>query len=127
MNRSSGFRRVWWFLLLALLAAGTPAAGLLFSYSSHGTPPVSDEHNEKKSAISNESESIVCFGQVDLRHGVTALYPLQPGRVVEVPVEEGQTVAEGAILVRLEDGPAQPSRRGSSGTGGSRVAPKTEP
>lgn len=107
MKRSSTPRRAWWLLLLVLLAASTPAAGLLFSYSSRGAPPAADERNDAKTAAPAESEGIVCFGQVDLRHGVTALFPLQPGRVSEVLVEEGQTVAEGTVLIRLEDGAAR--------------------
>jgi HlyD family secretion protein len=107
MKHSSTPRRAWWLLLLALLAASTPAAGLLFTYSSRGAPPTASERTEKKTTPSTEGEGIVCFGQVDLIHGVTALYPLQPGRVAEVLVEEGQTVAEGTVLVRLEDGPAR--------------------
>jgi multidrug resistance efflux pump len=103
MKRSTAPRRAWWLLLLILLAASTPAAGLLFSYSSRGTPPAPGEAGEKKSTTSTEGEGIVCFGQVDLIHGVTALFPLQPGRVAEVLVEEGQTVAEGTVLIRLED------------------------
>jgi HlyD family secretion protein len=105
MKRTVAPRRAWWLLLLALLAAGTPAAGLLFSYSSHGVPPAQHEGNEKSSNAS--IEGIVCFGQVDLLHGVASLSPLQPGRVIETLVEEGQTVAEGTVLVRLEDGPAR--------------------
>lgn len=100
-------RRAWWLLLLVLLAASTPAAGLLFSYSSRGAPPALGGTNENPTAVSSADEGTVCFGQVDLIHGVTALYPLQPGRVKEVLVEEGQTVAEGEVLIRLEDGPAR--------------------
>src|SRR5579871_6832287 len=107
MKRSFTPRRAWWLLLLILLAACTPAAGLLFSYSSRGTPPAPGETTAKKSSTSTEGEGIVCFGQVDLIHGVTALFPLQPGRVAEVLVEEGQTVPEGTVLIRLEDGAAR--------------------
>ncbi len=107
MKRSSSPRRAWWLLLLILLAASTPAAGLLFSYSSRGAPPALSEQNEAKATTSTEGESIVCFGQVDLMHGVTALFPLQPGRVTEVLVEEGQTVDGGTVLIRLEDGAAR--------------------
>jgi HlyD family secretion protein len=107
MKHTSPSRRGWWLLLLVLLAACTPAAGLLFSYSSRGAPSVSSEHNLEKPAPSSEDKGIVCFGQVDLIHGVTALVPLQPGRVAEILVEEGQTVAQGEALVRLEDGPAR--------------------
>ncbi|MHB1423462.1 MAG: HlyD family secretion protein [Gemmataceae bacterium] len=104
MKRSSTPRRAWWLLLLVLLAACTPAAGLLFSYSSRGVPSADNARNHEKSASSSE---IVCFGQVDLLHGVTALFPLQPGRVVAVLVEEGQIVDRGTVLVRLEDGAAR--------------------
>jgi multidrug resistance efflux pump len=107
MKRSTPSRRAWWLLLLILLAASTPAAGWLFSYSSRGAPPAASERHETKTTASTDSEGIVCFGQVDLMHGVTALFPLQPGRVAEVLVEEGQTVAEGAVLIRLEDGSAR--------------------
>jgi HlyD family secretion protein len=107
MKRSSTSRRAWWLLLLLLLAASTPAAGLLFSYSSRGAPPNASEGSEKKATTTAEGEGLVCFGQVDLVHGVTALYPLQPGRVAEIVVEEGQTVSEGTPLIRLEDGSAR--------------------
>lgn len=106
MKRSSVGRRVLWLLALLLVALGTPAAGLLFSYSSRGTLPTYGS-NTGKEAASSGAQGVVCFGQVDLEHGVTALYPLQPGRVVEVPVQEGQTVSEGTVLIRLEDGPAR--------------------
>jgi multidrug resistance efflux pump len=107
VKRTSTPRRAWWLLLLVLLAASTPAAGLLFSYSSRGAPPSTSERNPEKIASSAEDKSIVCFGQVDLIHGVTALVPLQPGRVAGVLVEEGLTVAQGEVLIRLEDGPAK--------------------
>jgi HlyD family secretion protein len=48
-------------------------------------------------------EGVVCFGVVDLEHGVTALSPLQPGRVDAVLVRENQAVPAGAELLRLED------------------------
>jgi HlyD family secretion protein len=103
MKRSSSPRRAWWLLLLILLAASTPAAGLLFSYSSRAAVNNPQSANRKAQA----DERVVCFGQVDLPNGVTALYPLQPGRVREVLVQEGQTVSEDTILLRLEDGPAR--------------------
>ncbi|HZW35170.1 MAG TPA: HlyD family efflux transporter periplasmic adaptor subunit [Isosphaeraceae bacterium] len=53
------------------------------------------------------SAGVVCFGVVDLEHGVTSLSPLQPGRVAAVLVRENQTVAAGAELLRLEDGAAR--------------------
>ncbi|MFO0929694.1 MAG: HlyD family efflux transporter periplasmic adaptor subunit [Gemmataceae bacterium] len=46
---------------------------------------------------------VVCYGQVDLRHGVTSLVPLQGGRVAAVLVEENRHVAAGTVLLRLDD------------------------
>src|SRR5947207_1632078 len=60
------------------------------------------------SATAAESDAgVVCFGTVDLDHGVASLYPLHPGRVAKVLVRENQTVSEGAELLRLEDGVAR--------------------
>lgn len=57
------------------------------------------------SAIS--TEAVVCFGTVDLEHGVTSLSPLQPGRVAEILVRENQAVPAGTELLRLDDGAAR--------------------
>jgi multidrug resistance efflux pump len=46
---------------------------------------------------------VVCFGHVDVEGGVVGLSFTQPGRVGEVLVREGEDVAAGAVLVRLED------------------------
>lgn len=45
----------------------------------------------------------VCFGHVDSEQGVIPLYPLQPGRVLKVEVQDNQDVKRGAVLLRLED------------------------
>lgn len=103
MNRTSTSRRLLWLLLLLLIAAGTPAAGLLFSYSSRGEPPSPSQSRERSASDTTAAAGVVCFGQVDLEHGVTAIFPVQPGRVAELLVQEGQTVSEGAPLLRLED------------------------
>ncbi len=59
--------------------------------------PASPEH------AAPAAGGVVCFGTVDLEHGVTSLYPLQPGRVAEVLVRENQVVSKGDELLRLED------------------------
>jgi len=51
----------------------------------------------------SSTEAVVCFGTVDLEHGVTSLLPLQPGRVTAVLVRENQTVSAGTELLRLDD------------------------
>jgi multidrug resistance efflux pump len=50
-----------------------------------------------------ETAAVVCHGHVDIEDGVTALNPVQPGRVVEVAVHEGQVVKAGTVLLRLDD------------------------
>ena len=60
-----------------------------------------------RAAVAGDPEpapgGVVCFGTVDLEHGVTSLLPLQPGRVVEVAVRENQAVEKGTVLLRLDD------------------------
>ncbi len=43
------------------------------------------------------------LGYADLEQGVTPLYPLQPGRVVKVFVQDSDAVSEGAPLFALDD------------------------
>jgi multidrug resistance efflux pump len=50
---------------------------------------------------------IVCYGNIDVPSGVTPLFPLQPGRVLEVKINESESVKKGAVLIRLDDRLAQ--------------------
>ncbi|MEY4394585.1 biotin/lipoyl-binding protein [bacterium] len=45
----------------------------------------------------------VCIAYVDVDGGVTPLYPLQPGKVVAIPVRENQEVEPGDVLIRMDD------------------------
>jgi multidrug resistance efflux pump len=81
-----------------LLTAGMAGAGV--RYLDTSTPPPAE-------APAPEAEAVVCSGHVDVKHGVASLYPLQPGRVAAVPVEEGQAVRDGDVLVRLDDRPSR--------------------
>jgi multidrug resistance efflux pump len=45
---------------------------------------------------------VVCFGHVDVERGLTALYPVQPGRVQAVRVPEGASVHAGDVLLSLD-------------------------
>jgi multidrug resistance efflux pump len=49
----------------------------------------------------------VAVGHVDVEGGVTPLYPVQPGRVVQIDAKEGVHVEAGVPLVRLDDTLAQ--------------------
>ncbi|MFM8931026.1 MAG: HlyD family secretion protein [Gemmataceae bacterium] len=44
-----------------------------------------------------------CIAHVDAEHGLAPLYPLQPGRVKQVLVDEGQKVRKDQILFTLDD------------------------
>ena len=46
---------------------------------------------------------VVVYGFVDLEPGVMPLYPLQPGRVVEVLVRENESVKKDKPILRLDD------------------------
>ena len=95
MNRYR-FNRWLLCLLLAVSAAGTWWG---YSFSSAGISSA----GKNDPATSQGLPGVVCFGHVDLMHGITALYPARPGRVSEVAVAEGEEVAAGTVLVRLED------------------------
>lgn len=98
-----------WLLLLAFCGAATVGVGILLSRTATGNPFAQERPSDHKgeAAATTDNQGVVCFGFVDLEHGVTALYPLQPGRVAEVLVREDTAVAAGTPLVRLEDGMAR--------------------
>jgi len=99
MNEKSLRRRPWWLVLV--LAVGVIAAPVLI----HFGPVVWSSAPADTSAEARPAgrAALVCLGHVDVEDGVTALNPMQPGRVVEVAVREGQTVKAGAVLIRLDD------------------------
>jgi len=57
----------------------------------------------------DEPRHVVALGYVDLEKGVLNVFPVTPGRVEDVFVREGQSVAENAPLLRIQDraGPPQ--------------------
>jgi HlyD family secretion protein len=97
MNTLSRGTRVVWLLGLALLAVSLAGAGWIL----HG--PNSEGPKDAEVAPSTSGLSAVCFGLVDVEPGVTALYPVQQGRVVAVLVKEAEDVKSGAPLLRLDD------------------------
>jgi len=105
MNLFPPSRRIVWFLGVVALGVATPLAGVLFSNSLAPAPSPAPE--ARTVPASAGGAGVICFGRVDLAHGVTSLYSLQPGRVAAVLVEENQEVPAGAVLLRLEDGLAR--------------------
>jgi multidrug resistance efflux pump len=92
--------RFWCVLGLSGLAASVAGAGWLLQAAAGDGPHPAGEDVRRGSRV-------VCLGHVDGERGVSALSPLQSGRVVRVLVTEGDAVRAGAVLLCLEDGAAQ--------------------
>jgi multidrug resistance efflux pump len=52
-------------------------------------------------------QGVECLGRVDVEGGVLELAPVRAGRVVAVSVREGEAVSAGAMLLQLDEQPAQ--------------------
>src|SRR5262249_19900034 len=53
------------------------------------------------------TDPVTCMGFADVEPKVTALMPLQPGRVEDIPVKEDDIVKKGDVLLKLDDRIAQ--------------------
>jgi multidrug resistance efflux pump len=83
------------------LGSGLTWLGLCYERVNAGTGP--GEPAPSGAGATMPEEAVACFGHVDVKHGVTSLFPAQSGRVAEVLVEENQEVKAGTVLLRLED------------------------
>jgi multidrug resistance efflux pump len=91
-----------WVGLLALVASIVIAAGIPgWSRADKPTLPAADSYAPATPARSTGKAT--CFGFVDVEQGVAPLYPVQPGRVIEVMAKEGARVEAGAPLFRVDD------------------------
>jgi multidrug resistance efflux pump len=88
-----GGRLGWVLAAVLLVGCATGTTWLLSSHPSE-TPPATP-------APAPSEWDVVCTGLVDVEGGVAAL--TLPGRVVAVPVVEGQHVDAGAALVKFDD------------------------
>jgi len=96
-TNARGFgRSPFWLIVLVTVGIALMAGNLL---GRRPAPALADPPADS----SPTTEAVVCFGSVDLEHGVTSLLPLQPGRVAEVLVRENQAVPAGTELLRLDD------------------------
>jgi multidrug resistance efflux pump len=99
MNPLKGRRRYWRPAL-----AGFALVVVLALVLIHFGPVVwSSTRAEPGSKTADETPAVVCQGHVDVEEGVAALNPEQAGRVVALPVREGQQVQAGTVLLRLDD------------------------
>ncbi len=98
-----------WFLGVSVLAASVAGTGWALYTRAGDTPakggdtPATAASGARAREGNGTGNSVVCFGHVDVEPGITALYPVQPGRVVEVLVHEDDTVKAGTVLFRLDD------------------------
>jgi multidrug resistance efflux pump len=88
--------RRWWLIVVALLGVSLAGFAQIMNFSLRGQPTES-------AADLGEKRFVVCLGLVDLENGVTKMRSLQPGRVAEILVHEGDTVAANAPLLRMTD------------------------
>jgi HlyD family secretion protein len=105
MTRPVRARRLFWPFIMVAAVAASIIAGFRFAGLA-ATPAVTSPSPSSETAPADH-EGVVCFGTVDLEHGVASLDPLQPGRVALVLVSENQHVDQGTELVRLDDATAQ--------------------
>lgn len=95
-------RQVLWIALVVLTIASAAGPTYLISHPSNA-----GQGNLDPSAGPIEQprggRGVVCYGYVDVEQGIASLAPLQQGRVAEVLVSETEEVAEGKVLLRLED------------------------
>jgi multidrug resistance efflux pump len=102
MTLSARRTRLWFVLGFSGLAASVAGAGwLLQSAAGDGPHPAGES-----GAGTHRGSRVVCVGHVDAERGVSALSPLQSGRVARILVGEGEAVKAGTVLLRLDDGAA---------------------
>lgn len=104
MSTTRSHSRVW-VVVLAVLAATAAGANWFFHFRAGDAVGVSEA--PAGSSAADEDLRVMAFGHVDVEYGVRSLYPLQPGRVADVPVHEGDVVKAGAALLKLDDRPAR--------------------
>ena len=91
----------WWLGLLLLVGTVAGARWLMGTHRPESTTPPPPP----------EDVDIVCAGYVDAPGGVASLAPGQAGRVIEIPVHEGDRVKAGQVLLRLDDRLARQRRK----------------
>lgn len=92
-------KRLLWVTLALVVATSAASLVFLLSLALTRTPAAAAEPTI---ASGQERMPLSCLGFVDLENGVTALAPLQPGRVDRLLVRETQEVKAGDVLLQLE-------------------------
>src|SRR5438445_7661864 len=95
--------RPWRIGFLSLIVVAFSVAGtgwVLYTRAGDGNPKAGER---SATVVSHSGGSVVCFGHVDVEPGITALYPVKPGRVIEVLVHEDDSIKVGTVLFRLDE------------------------
>ncbi len=101
MNPTYRPRRVFWLFGLVLLVGTVAGAGWVLNHAPAGTAP--PPRDSKREADPSGKPQITYIGFVDVESGITPMYPLQPGRVTEIYVAEGDKVKKGQKLFSVDD------------------------
>ncbi len=103
MNGNRRSSRLVWLLGLVLLAGTVVGAGWALNTSHAGARPGKDQ--EPASPNNFGPATFIGFG--DVENGVTAISPVQPGKVVEVLAKESKEFKAGEVLFRMDSAPAR--------------------
>lgn len=87
-----------WLSIVALVGMGSISSDLLIDHARHLSPPTGDA----APAASGEG-TVYAAGVVEGAQRAIDLQFELPGRIVEIPVQEGQTVRQGDVCARLDN------------------------
>ena len=96
MTNEPRAQRLPWIIGLLLLLGTASGAGWFLNHT-----PAGGQTSFTQKAGAPTPPVTVCIGQVDADPGVTKLFPVVPGRVIEV-VAEGKEVKKDDILLKLD-------------------------
>jgi multidrug resistance efflux pump len=85
-----------WVLGFGLLAGSVAGTGWILNQSASGDGPSDGKSSEA-------AVGVMGLGYVDIEPGITFLHPVQPGRVTQVFVKEGDEVKEGDLLFSVDN------------------------
>src|SRR5262245_41038971 len=98
MNTTRRTPRIFWLLGILLLVGTAAGARWMLNQA-----PASDSSTRETDRGELVADMIICLGHVDIERGLVKLHPLQPGRVTGLYVSEGDTVAEGDLLLSVDN------------------------
>jgi multidrug resistance efflux pump len=97
------FRTLFWLLTAAILLVGL--TGVIGAFRLPSVKRLIGSERSDPGLLG--LQGVECLGRVDIEGGLLDLASVRPGRVVAVPVREGETVSAGAVLLRLDEQPAR--------------------